>query len=135
VDQQGCYNYVPEGGVFFGDEVSGDYIQHRGIAMQRAGVSGKIRRVEVYYNYAFGGVEDVSVAAEIIYGGDYTQWGYDEIPMGADEMIRRSAYRELEDGVLGIGLYTDMRYGSQPAFTGSCKISRVVVYGEDLAIT
>lgn len=133
LDQEGCYNYIPEAGMFFGDEITGDSIQHRGIAMKRLGISGEIQRVEVYYNYARGIVELIQPAASIIYGGDYKQWGYDEITVGSDKMIFRAALRTLVNDELGIGLYTDVRYGSSPAFTGSCKISRIIIYGVGLS--
>lgn len=130
----GCYVYVPEGGVFFGDEITGDYINYRGVSMSIDGVFGEVRSVEIQGNLALGIGSGSDNAVGIIYGGDRRTWTRAEADVGLDSRHKRTAYRLLDDGTITVVLRSDVRYGTEGTRAGSCMIARVIIRGKDLLI-
>lgn len=134
-DDAGCYLYVPEGGVFFGDETTGQYINYRGVSMRIPGVFGEVRSVEVQGNNALGTGSPSDDCVAIAYGGDLKQWSRATASIGIDATNKRTAYRELNDDTIVIYWRSDVRYGYSDPLIGSCMVARVIIRGKDLSIT
>jgi len=130
----GCLTYVPEGGLFFGDETTGDFNQNRGVSVYRDGISGKIESVEIIGRQVMGVLEGLGTSAHINYGGDGQHWTYAENNAGDPATYKRVAYRELSGAQVSVKMYTDNRFGDSPVFTGTCVIERVIIKGQDLAV-
>lgn len=131
----GCFAYLPESGILGDDEVTGEYVQHRGVDMFRGGISGEIRKVTVEFTYSYGVTEAMTHPAFITYGGDQKAYTVAEFGVGGEKTLVRSAYRTLVNQEVGVSVFSDIRYGSNPAYFGTCKIERVIIEGVGLSVS
>jgi len=130
----GMLTYVPEGGCFFGDEETGDFTNHRGVNIKRGGISGDIDSVEIIGNQSLGVQSGSGRVAGIAYGGDGQVWDKSQENAGDPASYKRVAYRTLVDAEINVDLVSDFRQGFEPVYTGSCKISRIIIRGSNLSV-
>ena len=132
--QAGMMNYIPEAGVFFGDEATGDYSNFRGVAIFSRGFSGEVQSVQIEGNQAMGLQQGTGAAANITYGGDGQSWESADANPGEHATYKRIAYRELDGGGIFASLISDARFGYDDVFTGSCKLDRIIIKGRNLSV-
>jgi len=132
-DNAGCGVYTSGQGWVHGNETTADYTRHRGVHIQREGISGTINKVTIVYDMDYvSGLPPYGAVIE--FGAQNWQIPRADVPEGTDQEVSRADNQVLDGDTLYCFITCYIKTGPPYQYAGSCKIKKIIIEGQNLIV-